>query len=235
MNRRQFIELGSLTALAAATPPAIAGAPSLIRLDIPSPRSLRGGWAAYAAVLASRGWGRDAYATADAWFFHDGGGNWACLRLKQKDQLVLLGHDHEYSETYFGEAAAYFEEPETDLLAGAPDWWSFNLDPQPYGEWVGFVYGWNGQAWQRAAYDADDGFESVGLLDACSVGGTKSLEQFVSDAPGHAAGISLDEPLRALVDADADITDALLEACVPGWDIAAGVAAGRRFLEMDLG
>jgi hypothetical protein len=35
----------------------------------------------------------------------------------------------------------------------------------------------------------------------------------------------------ALVQADANVTDTLLEAVVPNWDIAAGVAAARKFLE----
>src|SRR5690349_2626430 len=68
---------------------------SLVDVDLPSPAQMRGGWAAFAAVLASRGWGRDAYAEPDQWLYHDGGGNWACLRFVEKDKVVLLGHDHE--------------------------------------------------------------------------------------------------------------------------------------------
>ena len=99
---------------------------SLIELHLPHPDQLRNGWAVLAAVYAARGWGTDVYATPDEWLYHDGGGNWVCLRFKSSNQAVLIGHDHEYTETYFGEAAKYFEEYETDLLADTPDWWSFN-------------------------------------------------------------------------------------------------------------
>ena len=54
-------------------------------------------------------------------------------------RAVLLGNDHEYSETYFGSAAEYFDTEETDLLADTTDWWSRNLDPSLFGEWIGFI------------------------------------------------------------------------------------------------
>ncbi len=206
----------------------------LVTVDLPSPAALRGGWAALAAVFFSRGWTRWAHATPTEWLYDDGGGNWLVLRYKQRDQVVILGQDHEYSRTYFREAAEYFREEETDLLAGAPDWWSFDLDPLPHGNWVAFVYGWDGEKWQRAAYDKQDGFEQVGLRRGCSLEDTELLQEFAADAPGLNGRPPSAEALQALVDADADITAPLLEAVVPGWDIDAGVAAGRRFLEMPL-
>ena len=72
-----------------------------------------------AAVCRSRGWNDSVYATSNEWFYHDGGGNWCTLRFLAKHRAVLLGHDHEYSHTYFGTAADYFDEEETDLLADA--------------------------------------------------------------------------------------------------------------------
>ena len=184
--------------------------------------------------MASRGWGKDVYATSSQWAYHDGGGNWISLRFKEKNRIVLLGHDHEYSNTYFGEAATYFGEEETDLLAGAPNWWSFDLEPHPFGEWIGFIYGWDGTNWRRASYEASDGFDSIGLLDACSMESTDLLRDFAADAPGLKGQPPSPEALRSLVAADANIDPSLLEAVVPGWDIAAGVEAGRRFREMDL-
>jgi len=203
---------------------------SLVKIVLPSPAELRGGWAALAAVCAARGWGNQVHATANQWLYHDGGGNWACLRFKDKDKIVLLGHDHEYSETYYGEAAKYFQEEETDLLAGAPEWWAHNLNPEPFGEWIGFIYGWDGQQWHRSNYENDDGFESVGLLKACSVNDTEYLKEFSSDAPGLKGQPAKSEALGALVAADANITDSLLETVVPGWDIDAGVTAAKIFL-----
>jgi len=199
-------------------------------MDLPNPTSLRGGWAAMAAVCASRGWGDSVYATDNQWLYHDGGGNWACLRFQDQGRAVLLGHDHEYSDTYFGAAAEYFGEEETNLLADAPEWWSLNLDPKPFGEWIGFIYGWDGRQWQRATYQVNDGFNSVGLLDACSVTSIEMLSTFAADAPGLNGAAPDNKALIALVQADANVTDTLLESVVPGWDIAAGVAAARKFL-----
>lgn len=205
---------------------------SLIDVDLPSPAEMRDGWAALAAVLASRGWGEFAYAEPDQWLYHDGGGNWACLRFVEKNRFLLVGHDHEYSETYYGEAAKYFQEDETDLLSGAPDWWSSRLDPRPYGEWIGFVYGWNGTKWQRARYDVPDGFEQVGLLSACSVKNTELLKEHAIGAPGLSSKPPRAEALSALVSAGANMTAETLERVVPGWDTRAGVAAAKRFLAM---
>lgn len=203
----------------------------LISLDLPKPSSLRGGWAAMAAVCASRGWAEFVYATPRQWLYHDGGGNWACLRFQDQGRAVLVGYDHEYSETCFGAAAEYFDEEETDLLADAPEWWSLDLDPSPFGDWIGFIYGWDGQTWQRAAYEKCDGFTSVGLLDACGINGIKELEECAIDAPGLNGKAPDPVALRALIDADANITEAMLEAVVPGWDISAGVAAAHQFLK----
>lgn len=206
---------------------------ALVDVDLPHPSRMRGGWAALAAVFGARGWQREAWAAPDEWFYHDGGGNWASLRFVEQDKLVLIGHDHEYSETYFREAAKYFGEEETDLLRGAPDWWASKLDRPLLGEWIGFIYGWNGHRWQRADYDKPDGFDQVGLLQACSLTDMTALEQSAADAP-DLDGLPPGDSLRALVAADAEITHELLARAVPGWDIGAGVAAARRFREMRL-
>ncbi|MCX7594600.1 MAG: hypothetical protein N2235_12720 [Fischerella sp.] len=205
---------------------------SLVDVDLPPPSAMRGGWAALAAVLAARGWGRDVYAEPNQWLYHDGGGNWASLRFVESNKILLVGHDREYSETYFRKAAEYFGEEETDLLKGAPDWWGSKLDPRPFGEWIGFVYGWDGRRWQRAEYDVQDGFEQVGLLKACSLTNIELLKEYVADAPGLCGMPPSDEALRALVSADAQITPEMLQRVIPGWDVEAGVAAARKFLEM---
>lgn len=202
----------------------------LIDLNLPSPRMLRGGWAALAAVCASRGWTESAYADPHEWAYHDGGGNWACLRFQAGGRAVLLGNDHEYSNTYFGPAALYFDEEETDLLAGAPDWWSHDLNASPFGEWIGFIYGWDGHRWQRASYEKEDGFEQVGLVDSCSVNNTNTLRDHAAEAPGLNGRPPSTAALTALVAADANVSRELLEAVAPGWDMDAGVAAARRFL-----
>lgn len=204
---------------------------SLRPVSFPNPNELRSGWAALAAIMAARGWNDDVYATEDQWYYHDGGGNWVCLRFKEKDKAVLIGHDHEYSDTYYGEAAIYFEEEQTDILKDVPEWWGFDMNPKLFGEWIGFVYGWDGQRWQRAHYDKDDGFESIGLKTACSMDGVAELAEYAGDAPDIAGQPVSEDALNALVSADANISYDLLEAAVPGWDIAAGVAAAHRFLE----
>ena len=105
-----------------------------------------------------------------------------------------------------------------------------------FGNWIGFAYGWNGRRWQRASYDEEDGFRHVGLLGSSSVPGAsdeptyESLRVNAADAPGHRREGPSVRAMRALVEADARVTRELLEPVVPGWDIDAGVAAGREFL-----
>jgi len=202
---------------------------SLVDLNLPSPQELKPGWAALAAVYAARGWAREVHAVPGEWRYHDGGGNWVCLRFKSESQAILIGHDHEYTQTYFRESAEYFQEEETNLLEGVPDWWGFNLDPQPFGEWVGFIYGWDGKKWQRAAYDQPDGFEGVALLKACSIGSTSVLKELAIGAPGLNGAAPNDEHLAALLVANGSITHAMLEKVVPGWDVEAGVLAAQKF------
>ncbi len=97
---------------------------ALVPVDLPTPDALRGRWAAFAAICAARGWARSCHADGPRWHFDDGGGNWADLVHVGDGRAVLLGHDHEYSDTYYAEAAAYFGELETDLRARAPEWWA---------------------------------------------------------------------------------------------------------------
>lgn len=203
---------------------------ALTEVDIPSPAEFLGGWAALSAVSAAGGFGDDVYANAERWVFHDGGGNWAVMRFHSRDRVVLYGYDHEYTQTYFGAAASYFEEEETDLLHGAPEWWSADLKAPGFEDWFGFIYGWNGELWQRASYEKDDGFNSVGLMDACSFKNTSALKDFAENAPDLPEGGPDEGALRALIVANGKITESLLQAVVPGWDIRAGVAAGRKFL-----
>ena len=201
----------------------------LVKLDLPSPIQLRPGWAAFSAVCNARGWNDSVYADQNQWYYHDGGGNWACLRFQGKGRAVLLGHDHEYSETYFGKAAEYFQEEETDLLKGAPNWWAENLDPMPFGDWIGFIYGWDGENWQCSNYEKQDGFSSVGLIRACME--LDELFEHSKDAPGLNGSDPNMELLGEIVNADTNISTDLLERAVPGWDAAAGVAAAKRFSE----
>ncbi|PLZ04686.1 hypothetical protein CEN49_10850 [Fischerella thermalis CCMEE 5273] len=95
-----------------------------------------------------------------------------------------------------------------------------------------FSYGWNGCRWQRAKYDAEDGFKSVGLLESCSLTDLEHLKGYAADAPGLEGMPPSDEALRALVSADAQITHQMLQRVIPGWDVEAGVAAAPKFLEM---
>jgi hypothetical protein len=172
------------------------------------------------------------YATSDSWEFCDGGGNWASLRLVEPDKFVLIGHDHEYSEAYFRDAAAYFEQPETDLLKDAPDWWAKRVEPRANAEWIGFIYGWDGVCWRRARYPENDGFAQLDLLGACSVGKTDYLRDFAMDAPGLRGGKPSVRALRQLVDAGPEMTPELLAKVVPGWSIYGGVTAARAFAQL---
>jgi hypothetical protein len=210
----------------------------LVTLELPGPDGMRGRWAAFAAVCAARGWADSAHADpapagGPVWHFDDGGGNWADLHHVGAGRAVLIGHDHEYSDTYWATAAEYFQEEETDLLAGAPDWWApparAALDR---GLWVGFVYGYSDGTWRRAPYDLADGFTSLAMpavdTDRCR----ELIVEYVQDAPGLAGAPPAPAAVDALIDADADVTEAHVTAVIgpTGWDPAAGAAAAREFL-----
>lgn len=204
---------------------------SLRTLDLPTPTALRGRWAAFAAICAARGWADSCHAADGVWHFDDGGGNWADLHHVGEGRAVLIGHDHEYSETYFAEAAGYFGEPETDLLAGAPTWWEPpTRSAGVRGDWVGFVYGFDGVQWSRAAYDVDDGFASVGLVALDDGRFREQVAEFVQDAPGL-TGPPDPTAVDALAAADTAVTATLLRTVIgpTGWDAEAGAAAARRF------
>jgi hypothetical protein len=201
----------------------------LVLLDLPSPAQLRGPWAALAAVLAARGWGADCFSADSVWHYDDGGGNWADLHhlddANGDHRAVLVGHDHEYSDTYFRAAATYFQEEETDLLAGAPTWWEPPVEAaEKAGNWVGFVYGYDGRRWQRAAYDLSDGFESLNL-PALSVEVTRERIDSLTDGTAPPAAID------ALIAAGADATPDQVAAVVGhlGWDTTAATTAAHTF------
>ncbi|MGI5195752.1 proteophosphoglycan 5 [Streptomyces sp. CA-288835] len=205
----------------------------LVTLDLPAPTQLRGRWAAFAAVLAARGWGSGCCARASVWHYDDGGGNWVDLYHLGEDRAVMLGNDHEYSETYYGPAAEYFGEEETDLLAGAPDWWRPVVSrAMATDEYVGFVYGFDGARWQRAEYDLPDGFLSVGLPALNDDRIHKSVISHTRGAPGLGGAEPPADAIDALIAADGDVTEAHVTAVIGkgGWDAAAGAAAAREFL-----
>ena len=197
----------------------------LVTLDLPTPAVMRGRWAAFASVCAARGLSDGCWARDGLWHYDDGGGNWADLHLLDRRRAVLVGHDHEYSETYFAEAAAYFGEEETDLLAGAPDWWAPPARKAAAdGLWVGFVYGFDGVRWQRAAYEPDDGFGSLAIPAASDERCRELVEEFAEDEVDAAA-------VETLMAADAEITPAMLRdvRTGDGWDPIAGAAAALGF------
>ncbi|MDL5154609.1 proteophosphoglycan 5 [Actinomycetospora termitidis] len=202
---------------------------TLVPVDLPSPTTMRGRWAAFAAILAARGWGSGAFAEPGRWHYDDGGGNWADLHLLGDGRAVLVGNDHEYSNTYFREAATYFQEEETDLLAGAPDWWEPPIvDGMAREMWVGFAYGFDGTGWARAPYELDDGFASLSPVFATAERCRELIVEFVENEAPHPVR---PDAVDALVAADGALTPELLRAVadVPGWDLDAGVAAARAF------
>ena len=231
----------------------------LVEVSIPNPKALRGGWGVAAAINAAKYsdrpsvYGKDYY-----WYYNDGGGNWACLRFINNEQAVLFGHDHEYSRTYFQDAARDFGEKETDLLRDAPVWWTENIDPPEYGPYIGFIYGWENNKWWRADYDESDGFKEVGLLRAISIIGRNSLSDSIVDVPENPGirglcrslkkYVSVVKVLRTLMASDADILESEFEKLVflnsqdgiaspaiyPVSDAKAAVAAAKHFLAVDL-
>lgn len=209
-------------------------------IDLPRPDEMGRRWATVAAVLASRGgrWSDGAHALPDTWHFDDGGGNWAELRHSGDGRAVLVGHDHEYSDTYFGSAAQYFGEAETDLLAGIPGW---SVDAigdylEKTGRqeiWLGFVYAFDGAGWTRAEYTVADGFDSlrppfvsdVAAVDFCA----EHLDGFAED-DGLTVTVDRDALARALEEGSGltrTTADALCAA--RGLDVDAAVRAAHAF------
>lgn len=203
---------------------------------MPSPAQLRPRWAAFAAVLAGLGprWADGAHASDGTWHYDDGGGNWADLCVTPAGHAVLVGHDHEYSDTYFGHAAEYFEEPHTDLLAGAPAWWSAAIAPYldditGRSIWIGFIYGFDGRSWSRADYEVDDGFRSLAVP---FLSDERTVEQIVEHLSGSAPGTAIDlEAVRALVTMGPDVDRTTLDRLSRGRELDTGAAlsAARAF------
>lgn len=207
------------------------GSVPLVTVDLPSPEEMRDRWAATAAVFAGVGHGSsDVNADGGDWFYHDGGGNWARMRRFADGRALLLGHDHEYTRTCFAEAAAYFGEPETDLLAGAPPWWEVAVTQHSRddGEWIGWIYGWDGEGWQRAAYDVPDGFAELDLPAVSEARAVTLIREFA-----HGDDNPPDDDTRAALDLIAAGPDALptdVAAVGPNiTDPEAGAAVARGF------
>ncbi|MDQ0792817.1 proteophosphoglycan 5 [Streptomyces sp. B1I3] len=206
---------------------------ALVQLDLPDPMAMRGRWAALAAVQAAAGHGERCQALWPLWHYDDGHGSWADLHHLDEGRAVLLGQDRNDSETFYAEGADFFEETETDLLAGAPEWWEPPVRRVRDAElFLGFAYGFDGSTWQRARYDLEDGFTSVGL-PALSAGRTReaidTVVRHVRDAGG---GEPSRESIDALIAADGEVDAALVAAVAPSadWDVEAGAAAARGFL-----
>lgn len=207
---------------------------ALVALDLPAPRAWRGRWAALAAVCAARGWGRGCWADGSVWHYDDSGGNWLDLHHLPEGRAVLLGNDHEYSETYYGPGVEGLGEEESDLLADAPDWWRPVVERSlAENELLGFVYGFDGDGWWRAEYDDYDGFGSVGLPAMTLEETREHIVASTRDAPGLAGATADQGAVDALAAADGDVTEEHVRAVIGwtgDWDASAGAAAARRFL-----
>ncbi|MFC8228120.1 proteophosphoglycan 5 [Streptomyces sp. NPDC057287] len=206
---------------------------TLVQLDLPDPPALRGRWAALAAVHAASGHGEQCRALPPVWHYDDGQGSWADLHHLDEGRAVLLGQDRNDSETYYAEASDFYEEKETDLLAGAPDWWEPPVRRVREAQlFLGFVYGFDGSIWQRAEYELDDGFASVRLP---ALSDERTREAVLAATPRTAdAGTPgpAEESVDALIAAGAEADSALVAAVVPiGWDTHSGAEAARAFLQ----
>ncbi|HEY5784593.1 MAG TPA: hypothetical protein VIT65_07445 [Microlunatus sp.] len=96
----------------------------------------------------------------------DGVGDWFRLHRVDADHALLVGCDVEDTETRFGAAVSRFgAHDETDLLAGAPEWWAELVrtrHPGAFSTDAGFdpitiVCGWDGHHWTKAIGAPDPG------------------------------------------------------------------------------
>ncbi|MFD3608286.1 proteophosphoglycan 5 [Streptomyces atroolivaceus] len=206
---------------------------ALVQLDLPDPMALRGRWAALAAVQAASGHGERCRALWPLWHYDDGHGSWADLHHLDEGRAVLLGQDRNDSETFYAEASDFYEEKETDLLAGAPEWWEPPVRRVRESElFLGFVYGFDGNAWYRADYETEDGFTSVGLPVLATALTRGKILATVRRMPDSEGGRPAFEEIDALIDADGEVDAGMVAAVGPsvGWDAEAGAAAARGFL-----
>ena len=88
-----------------------------------------------------------------------GGGDWFQLHRVDAEHALLVGHDVEDTETFFGAAVSWFgAEDETDLLAAVSGWWADLVrarHPGAFSTDTGFdpiniVCGWDGRQWTKA-------------------------------------------------------------------------------------
>lgn len=121
------------------------------------------------------GFGRRTIDRPDRVRVETAGGDVLDLHLRPDGTALLLGSNDDDATTYFRQSALYFEEPETDLLAGAPPWWDELLEQfhdglrgpavEARAEWVTFLYGWDGIRWTKAV-GAPDGSQAGWILEA---------------------------------------------------------------------
>ena len=205
--------------------------PDTVPVDLPAPDELRHPWAALAAGMGSIGYGdKDCNAHGGDWFYHDGGGNWCRLFRYADGRALLIGSDHEYSETYFREAAEYFGEEETDLLAGGEPWWEDAVEwhDRADGEWISFLYAFDGAGWRRAGYDKDDGFSSLGLPAMSPSRLEESLVETCSGAEEPTDGAR--GAARAVIAAGPEVTEEMVRALGPAvTEPGVGVQVARDF------
>lgn len=214
-------------------------------MAVPSPGEMAPRWAAFSAVLAARGerWSQGGWAGPGVWHYDDGGGNWADLVLPGGRRAILLGHDHEYSRTYFREAAAYFDEPDTDLLRGCPPWQESSitayLDRQrTHGMWIGFIYGFDGSRWSRADYNLDDGFTSLNLPFLTMQATVTAIADLIDNWSNEHHVMPVTEveiAIRTLIEAGSEMTEQVLSralgALAPYADHRAALSAARAFTQ----
>jgi hypothetical protein len=128
-----------------------------------------------AGLPATGGFGRRTVTEPDRVRVETAGGDTLDLHLRPDGTALLLGRNDDDTTTYFRGAADYFEEPETDLLAGAPPWWGEVLEQfhdglrgpevEARAEWVTFLHGWDGRRWTKAV-GAPDGSQARWILDS---------------------------------------------------------------------
>jgi hypothetical protein len=217
-------------------------------VDLAAPEVLAPRWSAYAAVMAARGarWAQAAWARDGLWHYDDGGGNWADLVLVGQGRAVLVGHDHEYSDTYFRDAAEYFGEPETDLLDGVPSWWAGAVSDHlgrsaSDGLWIGFIYGFDGSQWWRARYDTADGFTALHLPFVATTDTVDAVCGVVGTATGDAASTAaVQDPLyrwqvERLIErcpaADREVVASVLSPMGDNVDVDAALTAAHAFIQ----
>jgi len=197
--------------------PSSGGGLTTVSLDAPD--ELRNRWAAYAAMWTAASISGEGTSSDDTgpraeggdWIYEMETGQWAYLIRFTDGRALLAGQGNPDIRRGAKEEKAAREE----LVAGGPSWWKTFATVVPEFNSVGFVLGWDGKKWQRAAAAGGRGFAGLTFYIATP---ERLREQLATWGSGGTEGYSASAGQAAdrVMKAGPKVTVAQLKALGPG-------------------